>query len=74
MPLLPDIYGFEGLPTFPGDISTFRNGTLMIFTKMFKKVPNYYVNGCRLEAMEVIPLISFEKIGSHRVGQLHMKL
>ena len=29
----PDIYGFEGLPTFPAEIATFRNGTLMIFPK-----------------------------------------
>ena len=33
MLLFPDIYGFEGLPTFPPEITTFRNGTLMIFPK-----------------------------------------
>jgi len=33
MPLFPDIYGFEGLPNFPPEIATFRNGTLMIFPK-----------------------------------------
>ena len=33
MPLFPDIHGFEGLPTFPPEIATFRNGTLMIFPK-----------------------------------------
>jgi len=31
MSLFPDIYGFEGLPTFPPEIATFRTGTLMIF-------------------------------------------
>ena len=33
MPLFPGIYGFEDLPTFPAEIATFRNGTLMIFPK-----------------------------------------
>jgi len=37
VPLLPDIYGFEGLPTFPREIATFRNGTLMIFPKCSRK-------------------------------------
>ena len=46
MPLFLDIYGFDGIPSFPPDIATFRNGTLTIFPKLFKKVPNYYVNSC----------------------------
>ena len=33
VPLFPDIYGFEGLPSFPPEIATFRNGTLIIFPK-----------------------------------------
>jgi len=33
MSLFPDIYGFEGLPTFPPEIATFRTGTLMISPK-----------------------------------------
>jgi len=37
MPLFPDIYGFEGLPNFPPEIATFRNGTLMIFRKCARK-------------------------------------
>ena len=37
MPLFPDIYGFEGLPTFPRENATFRNGTLMIFPKCSRK-------------------------------------
>ena len=46
MPLFLDIYGFDGIPSFPPEIVTFRNGTLTIFPKLFKKVPNYYVNTC----------------------------
>ena len=34
MPLLPDIHGFEGLPTFPAEIATFRKGTLMILLNL----------------------------------------
>jgi hypothetical protein len=37
MPLFPGIYGFEGLPTFPRENATFRNGTLMIFPKYSRK-------------------------------------
>jgi len=37
MPLFLDIYGFEGLPTFPPEIATFRNGTLMIFPECARK-------------------------------------
>ena len=33
MSLFPDIYGFEGLPTFPPEIATFRTDTLTIFPK-----------------------------------------
>jgi len=33
MSLFPDIYGFDGLPTFPPEIATFRTGTLMISPK-----------------------------------------
>ena len=44
MPLFVDIYGFDSIPSFPPDIATFRNGTLTIFPKLFKKVPNYDVN------------------------------
>ena len=33
MPLFPDIYDFERLPSFPPEIATFRNGILMIFPK-----------------------------------------
>jgi len=33
MPLVLDIYGFDGIPSFPAEIATFRNGTLMIFPK-----------------------------------------
>ena len=40
MPLFPDIYGFEGLSTFPPEIATFRNGTLMIFLKYSRKFQN----------------------------------
>ena len=46
MLLFPDIYGFEGLPTFPPEIATFRTGALMIFPK-FKKWQNYYVTDCQ---------------------------
>ena len=46
MPLFLDIYGFDGIPSFPPEIATFRNGTLTIFPKLFKEVPNYYVNNC----------------------------
>ena len=46
MPLFLDIYGFGGIPSFPPEIATFRNGTLTIFPKLFKKVPNNYVNSC----------------------------
>ena len=46
MPFFLDIYGFDGIPSFPPEITTFRNGTLTIFPKLFKKVPNYYENGC----------------------------
>ena len=46
MPLFLDIYGFDDIPHFPPEIATFRNGTLTIFPKLFKKVPNYYVNSC----------------------------
>ena len=46
MPLFVDIYGFDGIQSFPLDISSFRNGTLTIFPKLFKKVPNYDVNSC----------------------------
>ena len=35
IPLLPDVYGFDGLPTFPRE--NFRNGTLMIFPKCSRK-------------------------------------
>ena len=41
MPLFPDIHGFEGLPTFPPEIATFRNGTLMIFPKCSRKFQIY---------------------------------
>ena len=37
MPLLPDIYGFEGLPIFPPEIATFTNCTLMIVPKCSRK-------------------------------------
>ena len=37
MSLFPDKHGFEGLPTFPPEIATFRNGTLMIFPKCSRK-------------------------------------
>ena len=40
MPLFPDVYVFEGLPTFPPEIATFRNGTLMIFPKWSRKSQN----------------------------------
>ena len=46
MPLFLDMYGFHGIPSFPPEIATSRNGTLTIFPKLFKKVPNYYVNSC----------------------------
>jgi len=46
MPLFLDIYGFDGIPSFPPEIATFRIGTLTIFPKLFKKIPNYYVNSC----------------------------
>ena len=46
MLLFLDIYGFDGIPSFPPEIATFRNGTLTIFPKLFKTVPNYYVNSC----------------------------
>ena len=46
MPRFLDIYGFDGIPSFPPEIATFRNGTLTIFPKLFKKVQNYYVNSC----------------------------
>ena len=36
-PLFPDIYDFEGLPTFPPEIATFRNGTLTIFPECARK-------------------------------------
>ena len=39
MPLVLDIYGFDGIPSFPAEIATFRNGTLMIFPKLLKNVP-----------------------------------
>ena len=37
MPLFLDIYGFDGIPSFPPEIATFRKGTLTIFPKLFKK-------------------------------------
>ena len=37
VPLFPDIYGFEGLPTFPPEIATFRNGIFMIFPNYARK-------------------------------------
>ena len=40
MPLFPDIYGIEGELTFPPEIATFRNGTLMIFRKCARKSIN----------------------------------
>ena len=40
MPLFPDVSGFDGIPSFPPEIATFRNGTLTIFPKLFKKVSN----------------------------------
>ena len=46
MPRFVDLHGFDGIPPFPPDIATFRNGTLTIFPKLFKKVPNYDVNSC----------------------------
>ena len=46
VPLFLDIYGLDGIPSFPPEIATFRNGTLTIFPKLFKKIPNYYVNSC----------------------------
>ena len=46
MPRFLDVYCFEGIPSFPPEIVTFRNGTLQIFPKLLKKVPNYYVNSC----------------------------
>jgi len=46
MPRFLDIYGFDGIPPFPPEIATFRDGTLTIFPKLFKKVPNYDVNSC----------------------------
>jgi len=46
MPLFLDIYGFDGIPSFPPEIATFRNGILTIFPKLFKKVLTYYVNSC----------------------------
>jgi len=46
MTLFLDIYGFDGIPSFPPEIATFRNGTLTIFPKLFKKVLNYFVNSC----------------------------
>jgi len=46
MPLFLDIYGIDGIPSISPEIATFRNGTLTIFPKLFKKVPNYYVNSC----------------------------
>ena len=46
MPLFLDKYGFDDIPSFPPEIATFRNGTLTIFPKLFKKIPNYYVNSC----------------------------
>ena len=33
MSLVPDIYGFGGLPNFAPEIATFRTGTPMIFPK-----------------------------------------
>ena len=33
MPLFLDRYGFDGIPSFPREIATFRNGTLTIFPK-----------------------------------------
>ena len=38
MPLFPDIYGIQGLPTFPPEIATFRNGTLIIFHKGLRNI------------------------------------
>ena len=46
MPLFLDIYGLDGIPPIPPEIPTFRNGTLTIFPKLFKKVLNYYLNSC----------------------------
>ena len=46
LPLFLDIYGFDSIPPFPPEIATFRNGTLTILPKLFKEVPNYYVNSC----------------------------
>ena len=40
MPLFPNIYGFEGLPTFPPEIASFRNGTPTIFPKCSRKSQN----------------------------------
>ena len=40
MPLFPDIYGFEGLRSFPQDIATFRKGTLTIFAQCSRKFQN----------------------------------
>ena len=37
MPLLPDIHGFEGVPTFSPEIAIFSNGALMIFPKSSRK-------------------------------------
>jgi len=48
MPLFMDIYiyiyGFDGIPSLPPEIATFRNGTLTIFPKLFKKFLNYSRN------------------------------
>jgi len=46
MLLFLDIYGFDGIPSFPPEIATFINGTLTIFPKLLRKVPNYHVNSC----------------------------
>ena len=37
MPRFVDIYGFDGIPSFPPDIATFRNGTLTIFLNYSRK-------------------------------------
>ena len=46
IPLFLDIYGFDCITSFPPEIATFRNGTLTIFPKLFKKVRNYDVRSC----------------------------
>ena len=39
MPLFLDVYGFDGIPSFPPEIATFIKGTLTIFVENVQESP-----------------------------------